>query len=276
MFQLDIPGAKAIGQAIVSAITQAIASFINQLSQQLTAAFSSQKIVLQTGAGVSYALPVVIRFWQMSVTTVDLALAIVILWIAYNTMLGVYEPLKMLSRVALAAIGAHASLQFAGLFIELNNALCKDALAVAQTPTTLDIVALFGLPVLGGRGVVDFLFQDLFIRILADMVTFQMIVRMGILDLILTILPFFALLLVLPETQSIAQLGLSAFVAVVFLQFLQVLAIALGSTLVTSLAATLSVTSTFAGIAILFFVLRIPGWIGGAIGSYINSIRSPI
>lgn len=274
--QLDIPGAQALGQAVVNAIGQAIASFINQEYQQLVVAFSSQRVVLQTGGGVSYQLPIVIRFWQMSVTTTDLALAVVILWIAYHTMLGSYEPLKMMSRVVLAAIGAHASLQYAGLLIELNNALSQGALALAQKPTVLDIAALFGLPVLGGRGVADFVFQDVFIRLLADMVTFQMIVRLALLDLLLTLLPFFSLLLVLPETQPIAQVGLSAFVAVVFLQFLQVLAIGLGSTLVTSLDATLSTTATFAGIAMLFFVLRIPFWLGSALTSYIGSIRSPI
>jgi len=267
--------ATAIVNAFKQGISQFIMNFVNELTQQLMAS-TSQKVVLSTGAGVTYTQPVVIRFWTLSVTTVDLGLAIIVLWIAYNTILANYEPLRMMSRLVLAALGAHASLQFAGLVIEFNNALCKDALTTAKTPTTLDLVALLGLPVPGGRGIVDFLFQDLFIKVLADMVTFQMVVRIAILDLILALLPFFSLLLVLPETQGIAQLGFSAFVAVVFLQFLQVLAISLGSVLVTSLASTLSIASTFAGIAMLFFVLRIPGWVGGTIGSYISSIRSPI
>jgi hypothetical protein len=247
---------------------------VDQSYQQFMA-FTQQKILFQTGAGISYLQPLVIRFWSLSVTVVDAALAGVVVWIAYNVALGLYEPLRMLSRVVLAAIAAHASLTFAGLFIELNNAMCRAALQTATTPQGLDIAALLGVPVLGGRGLGAFLLQDLLIKILSDAVMFEMVVRAGVLALILSLLPFIALLLILPETQPAAQVGFSAFFVVTFLQFLQVSAIALGAALVTSLGATLSITSTLAGVAVLFFVLRIPGWLGSGITSYIGSIRTP-
>jgi hypothetical protein len=270
-----LPNPQDFATALMNAITQGFTNFVDMSYQQLVA-FTTQKVEFQTGAGVSYLQPLVLRFWQANVTIADAALAVFITWIALNVILSQYEPLQMMSRVVLAAVAAHASLQFTALFVELNNALCRAALAVAQTPNLQDIAALLGVPLTGGRGVGAFLFQDLFIKIMADAVLFQMIVRVGVLDLLIPLLPLLALLLITPVTQQAAFFGFSAFFAVLFLQFLQVSAIAIGAALVTGLTATLSIASTFAGIAVLYLVLRIPGWVAGAIGNYISTIRSPI
>jgi hypothetical protein len=265
--------AQAIATSLFNTIVIGLTNLITQWYKQLVNFITGQQIVLTTGAGVTFQQPIVIRFWQTNVTVVDAALALLILWIAYNVTLGVYDPLQMLSRIILATVAAHASIQFVGLFVTLNNALCASAIQAAGLPNISDLAALLGVPVAGVNE--TNILQFFIISAMSGVVVLQMIVRVGVLDLLIVLLPLFMLLLVSPTTQPFAGFGISAFFAVLFLQFLQVTAIALGAALVATFGQTFSFVSTLAGIAVLTLVLKIPGWLGSAISSSIGSVRSP-
>jgi hypothetical protein len=258
--------------------TQLITAFFQAINKQLQMNYQqyqaslTQGFVFSTGAGVSFQQPLVMKFWQTNVLIADVALALVVLWIGYQVILGFYEPLQMLSRVILAAVAVHASLEFIGLFVQLNNVLCASAFATGALPTTGDIVALF-LPVPGANPEA-FVLQTTLIFLMGIVVMLQDLVRVGLLDLLIVISPFALLLYISPGTQQWANLWFSAFFATLFLQFLQVLAIVIGAGLVAN--SPLSAVSTLAGIGVLIFVLQIPRWLGSAVTSgALGSVRSP-
>jgi hypothetical protein len=178
----------------------------------------------------------------------------------------------MLSRVVLAAIAAHASLQFIGLFVRLNNAMCVAVLGT-NAPTVSDIVAFLNIPAANGNGFV--VVETLIIDLMSVVVLLQELVRLGLLDLLIVLSPLAALLYASPGSQRWGNLIVVAFFATLFLQFAQVTAIVIGAALITTINTTFSIVSALAGIAVLFFVLKIPGWLGSAVTNAIGGVGSP-
>jgi hypothetical protein len=242
---------------------------IQQWYQQLVTYLTQHQFIARTGEALTFQQPVVVRFWMANVTIADVALTLVVLWVAYNIIFGFYQPLEILSRVVLAAIAVHASLQFIGFFIEINNALCATAVQVAGAPNLADIVNfLTGVrldPNANGAVVVQVIIMD----VMAVAILLQELARLGVLDLLIVIAP---LAFLVPE---LARLWIAAFFAVLFLQFLQVAAIVLGAILIAGLGAGGTIVSTLAGLAILLLVLRIPTWLGLAVTQALGGIRSP-
>ena len=81
---------------------------------------------------------------------------------------------------------------------------------------------------------------------------------------------------VLPQTQSWARLWSGTFFAAVFTQFVQVLALKLGGSLLTELtpmAADAALLSVLLGIAVLALTLRIPGLMRGHMGDGLGFVR---
>jgi hypothetical protein len=257
---------------VAMALIQALAGQIQMVYQQIIAWANGQQFLFQTGASVSYQQPVVMQLWRANVLIADSALALVILWIGYHVILAIYDPLQMLSRVVLAAVAIHASLQFIGLFIRLNNALCVGVLGTTA-PTISDIAAFLNIPAATGNGFV--VVGTTIINLMSIVVLLQELVRLGLLDLLIAFIPFAALLYISPATQHWANLIFTAFFAVLFLQFAQVSAIVIGAALITSINSTFSIVSALAGIAVLFFVLKIPGWLGSAVTGAIGGVGSP-
>jgi hypothetical protein len=260
---------------IAMALLQALGGQIQGAYQQVIMWATGQDFLLTTGAGVSFQQPLIIRFWQTNVLAADGALALVIVWIGYNVMLGLYEPLSMMSRVILAAVAIHASLQFIGLFIQLNNALCASAILTAGLPQVSDLAALLGFPVIPNAASGVVIVQTIIIFALSMTIILQELVRLALLDLLIVLSPFALLLYISPSTQKWANLWSTAFFATLFVQFLQVSAIAVGAALVANIATTFSVVAALAGIGILVFVLKIPGWLGSAVTGAIAGVNSP-
>ncbi len=268
----------AVAQQVVAAIFGAIANQGMQWYQQIVAWATGQQFIFQTGAGVTFQQPAVLRFWQMNVTVADGILILVVLWIAYNVVLGYYNPLQMMQRAILAAVAAHASLTFVGLFINLNNALCAGVFQVAGTPNTSDLAAFLFPNVhaaFGGPGDAGLVFQTLIEDVMATVVILQMAVRVGLLDIIIVFTPIAAILYISPLTQRAANFIFSAFFVTLFLQLIQVTAITVGAALITSFASTSSIVSFLAGVAVLFLVLKIPRWLGNTVTSAIGDVQSP-
>jgi hypothetical protein len=102
--------------------------------------------------------------------------------------------------------------------------------------------------------------------IMSIAVSFQMILRVGLLDFLISIAPLMWLLYGLPQTQKYANLYTVALVAVIFVQFAQDTAMAVGSSLLSTLGGG-SLVVIIGGVAILQLVLRLPGWFGNWMSS---------
>lgn len=248
---------------------------ILQFYQQIVVLTAQHDFVFSTGAGVSYQQPIVIMMWQTNVMAANALLALILVWIGYNVMLGYYEPLYMLSRVVLAAVASNASLQLIGLFVQVNDLLIGQTLQTLQLPQIIDLAAFLGRPpggVLDGGAAI--VLQFLIIMLGALGLIFQMVVRLALLDLLIVVSPLAMLLYITPATQRWAQLWSAAFSSVLFVQFLQITALVLGARLITTISASSDIVSFFGGVALLILVLRIPRMLQNAVTGMIGETRS--
>src|SRR5207237_10470457 len=97
----------------------------------------------------------------------------------------------------------------------------------------------------------------------------QMLMRLALVDVLLVAAPLGLLCWVLPQTQGWARLWSSTFFTAVFTQFVQVLALKLGASLLVELAplgADSALVSLFLGVASLILTLKIPGLLRGRLG----------
>jgi hypothetical protein len=100
----------------------------------------------------------------------------------------------------------------------------------------------------------------------------QQVMRLGLVDVLLVLSPLAALCWVLPQTQGWARLWGSLFLGTVFAQFVQVLALVLGMSLITANWLTSALANGPAaallqpllGIGIVWLTLKIPGLMRGA------------
>ena len=155
--------------------------------------------------------------------------------------------------------GINLSLLVATTLIDLNNALC----AVASDP----FARVFGLLALNGSsGVSGVAFFALFMAfgVASLFLVIQMVVRLAMLDVLIVTAPLGLVCWVLPQTHAWAQLWTRAFVSTVFVQFLQVLALALGGGLIAFVpAAGLfgALMDLIVGLATVYLALKIPGFL---------------
>jgi hypothetical protein len=234
---------------------------------------SSLNFITQTPADGSYGSPTVQTLWGAVRGLANAALALVVLWGGFNLIVRehigspYHEAMELVPRVVLGALLANTSLSWAQLAIDANNALCQ---VVGQTSlpawdradnasqTLVDVIA------------------TLIYLITGLLLLLQMLMRLALIDILLVVAPLGLLCWVLPQTQSWARLWSGTFFAVVFTQFVQVLALKLGGSLLTELtpmAADAALLSVLLGIAVLALTLRIPGLMRGHIGDGLGFIR---
>ena len=227
-------------------------------------------ILTQTPPADTYQNPVVITWWNAFLSVIDLALASLIVIGGYNVVVGRHlglphsELAEFLPRLLLAYGAAHFSLFFLGLFIDLENALNVVALNLAGTSMLTNIInALF-------QG--NFATESLLVWVLgfvlgvmAILLGAQMAVRLALLWVLLVLAGPGLACFALPQTIGYGRMWLSLTATTVLVQFFQVVTLALGGMLVTSLGASnvFGVGGTLATllvcVALLYLVLRIPG-----------------
>lgn len=225
-----------------------------------------------TPAALTYKHGVVVNLWNWSLGVADAALALFLVIGGYNAMLrhslgtSYATVLEFLPRIALAAVAANFSLTFIASFIELNNTLCIAVQGALATAGAGDLSLTFGnLLNLAGMpfyAAIAYLIELVFAAILSV----QMLVRIALLDLLTVLSPIWLLLLGLRQTERWGRLGAAAFSATLFLQFLQVLDLGLGSALVASFGhASATPVTILVGIASLYLAFRLPGMLYGAV-----------
>jgi hypothetical protein len=227
-------------------------------------------ILTQTPPADTYQNPVVITWWNAFLVVVDLALASLIVIGGYNVVVGRHlglphsELAEFLPRLLLAYGAAHFSLFFLGLFIDLENALKVVALNLAGTSMLTTIITTLFQGNLAGEGLLVWVLGFV-LGVMAILLGAQMAVRLALLWVLLVLSGPGLACFALPQTLGFGRMWLSFTVTTVLVQFFQVVTLALGGMLLTSLGASnlFGVGGTLATLlvclALLYLVLRMPG-----------------
>ena len=216
-------------------------------------------VISQTPPEGSYDNRVVTDLWNV-VRRAALALLGVIVTIGgLNVLLKdrigapYHEAAEFLARVPLGAALASASLWLVQLPIDLNNALCG---LVGGTAMTAWLDAPAGVQTFAS------LIAGLLYLIFALCLLLQMVLRLALIDVLIVVAPLALVCWVLPQTQGWARQWTSTFTAAVFVQFVQVVTLKLGTALFVDLTPQSSVAGallpSILGIATLVLTLRIP------------------
>src|SRR6266480_1670688 len=227
-------------------------------------------ILTQTPPADTYQNPTVITWWQSFLAVVDLALASLIVIGGYNVVVGRHlglphsELAEFLPRLLLAYGAAHFSLFFLGLFIDLVNALNLVALNLAGTSMLTNIISALFQGNFASEGLLVWVLTFV-LGIMAILLGAQMAIRLALLWVLLVLSGPGLACFALPQTMGYGRMWLSLTATTVMVQFFQVVTLALGGMLLTSLGASnvFGVGGTLATllvcVALLYLVLRIPG-----------------
>jgi hypothetical protein len=231
---------------------------------------SPLNILTQTPPTDTYQNPTVITWWNDFLAVVDLALTSLIVIGGYNVVVGRHlglphsELAEFLPRLILAFGAAHFSLYFLGLFIDLENALSAVALNLAGTSMLTNIITALFQGNLVGEGLLVWVLEFV-LGVMAILLGAQMAVRLALLWVLLVLAGPGLACFALPQTVGFGRMWLSLTASTVMVQFFQVVTLALGGMLLTSLGASniFGVSGTLATLlvclALLYLVLRIPG-----------------
>jgi hypothetical protein len=234
---------------------------------------SSLNFITQTPAAGSYGSPTVQTLWGVVRGIANAALALVVLWGGFNLIFRehigspYHEAMALVPRVVLGALLVNTSMSWAQFAIDANNALCQ---AVGQTS-----LPAWDRADAATQALVDAIAMLIYL-VTSLLLLLQMLMRLALIDVLLVASPLGLLCWVLPQTQSWARLWSGTFFGAVFTQFIQVLALKLGGSLLTELtpmAPDASLLSFLLGIAALALTLRIPGLMRGHIGDGLGFVR---
>lgn len=209
--------------------------------------------------------------------------ALVLMWlfVGLNVMRG-ESVSSSVPRLILATVLAFGAYPIAARIIDLELFMCLGILtATGALPSglnvargSIDLASLF----LGGGNLTNLTdlattLPSLLVLVEAVAVGFEMIVRVAAIDLLLVCSPVL-IFYGLPQWQKWANLWVMAFLGLVFVQFLQVVAICLGAALTRFFGGS-TIIALFVGIAMMYLVLKIPGWFGGVVSTTLTGIATP-
>jgi len=233
----------------------------------------SLNFIPRTPPSGSYNSPTVHTLWNVVRGIADAALVLVALFAGFNVMarqhLGspYHEAMEVIPRLILGALLVNTSLSWGRLAIDVNNALCE-ALGQTSLPAWqhADTVTQALVNVIA----------TLIYLITSLLLVIQMLMRLALVDVLLITAPIGLLCWILPQTNSWARLWSTTFFSVVFVPFVQVVALKLGGSLMTDLtpmAADAALLSVFLGIAVLVLTLRIPSLMRHPAGEGFGFVR---
>jgi hypothetical protein len=223
---------------------------------------SSLNFITQTPPAGTYDSQTVKTLWEAVRTVMNAGLAIVALWGGFNLI--VREQIGAPYHEAMELV---PRLSWAQLAIDVNNALCQGIGEVAlpawervdsTTQLLVDVIAILIYLVTG------------------LLLLLQMLMRLALIDVLLVAAPLGLLCWVLPQTQGWARLWSGTFFGIVFTQFVQVLALKLGGSLLTELAPMspdAALLSVFLGVAVLALTLKIPSLMRNHVGDGLGFVR---
>jgi hypothetical protein len=232
-----------------------------------------QAFIFETGNLITYDQPTVVKMHDALLPVVGAIIALLFVLAGHRIIMGA-NPLRVLPRIILASILAFASAPLLKASIDVNNGLCQLVInAAAISKPGENIASLF----LMGTNPQDLSsinwLAAVILVVMGIGVALQALVRVGILDILWVIWPLVALCYGDAAWQKWANLWTCAWVATVFVQFLQVIVVCLGAALVGNFGGVAPV-AMLVGIAILFLTMKVPGWLSSAVSNTLSGVPS--
>ncbi|MDQ3809205.1 MAG: type IV secretion system protein, partial [Chloroflexota bacterium] len=236
-------------------------------------------VISQTPPALSYDSAVVRRLWSTLRTVANIGLAVVTVWGGINLIVHphirapYHGALELVPRVLVGAVLVNTSLDWGRFAIDANNALCG-MLGLATIPGWVDV-----LGVEQGSVLLNVIAMGIYL-LMGLLLLGQMLMRLALVDALLVVAPLALLCWVLPQTHSWARLWFSTFFSTVFVQFLQVVVLQLGTELLQSAATALQaatqqplgsgrswLASVLFGVAVLHLARKVPRLMPGHPGA---------
>ena len=201
-------------------------------------------------------------------TAGDVLLALVVVVIAMRAVVernlhSEHALRALLPKVLVGVILMHTSLGLIQMAIDLNNALAGFAVGAGGNPMP------WTDPLSTSALTSSSLAQDLFeiVVVLGLVVTVALlaisyVIRMAVLQVLITTAPLAALATILPETRGYAQAWGRLFVVALFMQAVQVMVLRVAT--VTGLTAGSGLAETLYALAALWVCLKVPGFLASA------------
>jgi hypothetical protein len=274
-----VPGLDP-GSLLTNLWTTGIGGLIDFVKTQFLDWASSFGFVYITPAALSYKLLTIKNASAWSIGVVDGAIALILVIGGYQVIMRHHLGLptgwvmEQLSHLALTAVIANVGFFYVlPQLIELNNSLCISLWMAFGHAGVGD----FSLPL----GVVNWMRQPftigLFVVIdfvLSLLLVIVQLVRLGLLDVLIVFAPLGIMCAALPHTRAFFRLWVVGFFCTLFVQVLQVGAIALGSALIVSFGpASTTPIIILVGIATTYIAFRLPHMLlSGALRTSVGSI----
>lgn len=252
-----------LGDCLVEALTSTLfGGFEKYVNQQIQTAISLT-FLIGTPANLTYQHPVVIALYGYIQVGLGGILALVLVIAGYHFLWGNYSFFReFASSFTICSVVANFSLAILAQFIDLENSVSA---ALPTAVLNLPFFASYGytnlfqfflnLPSLSGFLYLFAAIEMVMILLLAV----QMLLRIALLDLLLIVAPLGIMCFVLPHTQRWGRLWAEAFAAALVVQFLQLLALALGAALIASVSLGGPLVTIGSGIGALYLTFKIPG-----------------
>ncbi|TAJ16117.1 MAG: hypothetical protein EPO65_13895, partial [Dehalococcoidia bacterium] len=187
----------AVVELIAGSLIEAIRGFVDWASGF---GDSSLNIITRTPPAGTYESTTVRALWDLSRGVANASLAVIVMWGGFNVivkqhlMRSPYDGvMELLPRILLAAIAANLSLELVRVLIDLNNALAGavggvglpgyDQATASQSGMAMVMVAVT-------------------YAIVALLLTFQMLMRLALICLLIVVAPVMVVTWVLPQTQG--------------------------------------------------------------------------
>jgi hypothetical protein len=263
-------------KSALAGIGQSIVQWFQQQGQATLDEVASLGFMYSTPPPISYNNGVVQTGFQWSLFALDAAVGLMLVISGYNIIMRRHldvpasELLHVAPRLVLALVAAHAALLFIGPIIDLMNTLTGDFVntlgggkILQQNPGNID------------QGIMSVIFAilDLIIMLL---LVLEMLVRIALLDLLIILAPFWLAATALPQAASFAQLGASAFVMTLLVQFFQVGAVAMGAAMIATIGVNNPIVGGLVGLAAFYLAFKIPGMLSHLLRNSVGALHRDI
>lgn len=251
--------ASSVAQSVLNAFTPVIDDFLR----------SPVNIISQTPPVDSYQNPTVDAFNTLFAGVIDAALACLLVIGGYTILVGSHLSMpqsslgELLPRVVLVVMAVHFNLVFLGSLIDMENTINLAIINTSNSQILTNTIA--SLLVLNPTAGLLLVILAIVLGIMTVLLVVQMIARLALVDLLLALAPLGLGCLILPQTVRWGRLWLTSFSAAVWVQLIQLVALALGSVFLTAISAPDTLfhgnvlATALLAVGTLGLVLKIPG-----------------
>ncbi len=263
-------------KSALTGIGQSMVQWFKQEGQATLDEVASLGFMYSTPPPLTVNNGVVQTGFQWSIFALDAAVGLMLVIIGYNIIIRRHldipasELLHSAPRLILALVAAHAALLFIGPIIDLMNILTGDFVntlgggkILQQNPANID------------QGLMSVIFSilDLIIMLL---LVLEMLVRIALLDLLIILAPWWLAATAIPQAASFAQLGASAFVITLLVQFFQVGAVAMGAAMISTIGVNNPIVGGLVGLAAFYLAFKIPGMLSHLLRNSVGALHRDI